>query len=209
MQKGQHFKDYITPDGFEFKSDYFKIGDRFGRVLFIRDYPSYIKDSVVWELTDTNRNMIFNFDIVPVSTEEAQKFGERQALGIETNIANYQRKQNANNNYTSVIPYDLEQQRKEIREFLDDLTTRDQKMFKVVITVMHTADTLEELNNDTEAIQATGRKHMCQLGILKYQQLDGFNATLPIGINKIEARRTLTTESLAVFMPFKVQGGTK
>lgn len=46
---------------------------------------------------------------------------------------------------------------------------------------------------------------MCQLGVLKYQQLDGFNATLPIGINKIEARRTLTTESLAVFMPFKVQ----
>lgn len=205
MQKGQSFKDYISPDGFEFKSDHFKIGDRFGRVLFIRDYPSYIKDSVVWELTDTNRNMIFNFDIIPVSTEEAQKFGERQALGIETNITNYQRKQNANNNHTSVIPYDMEQQRKEIREFLDDLTTRDQKMFKVVITVMHTADTLEELNRDTEAIQATGGKHMCQLGVLKYQQLDGFNATLPIGINKIEARRTLTTESLAVFMPFKVQ----
>ena len=205
MRKGQSFKDYISPDGFEFKSDYFKVGDKFARVLFIRDYPSYIKDSVVWELTDTNRNMIFNFDIVPVSTEEAQKFGEKQALGIETNIANYQRKQNANNNYTSIIPYDMEQQRKEIREFLDDITTRDQKMFKVVITVMHTADTLEELNSDTEAIQATGRKHMCQLGVLKYQQLDGFNATLPIGINKIEARRTLTTESLAVFMPFKVQ----
>jgi len=62
--------------------------------------------------------MIFNFDIVPVSTEEAQKFGEKQALGIETNIANYQRKQNTNNNYTSIIPYDMDQQRKEFREFL-------------------------------------------------------------------------------------------
>ncbi len=205
MQKGQSFKDYISPDGFEFKSDYFKCGDKFGRVLFIRDFPSYIKDSVVWDLTDTNRNMIFNFDILPVSTEEAQKFGEKQALGIETNITNYQRKQNSNNNYTSVIPYDMEMQRKEIREFLDDLTTRDQKMFKVVITIMHTADTLEQLNSDTEAIQATGRKHMCQIGVLKYQQMEGFNATLPIGINNIEARRTLTTESLAVFMPFKVQ----
>ncbi len=78
-------------------------------------------------------------------------------------------------------------------------------MFKVIITVMHTADTLKQLNSDTEAIQAMGRNHMCQIGILKYQQLEGFNATLPIGINKIEARRTLTTESLAVFMPFKVQ----
>lgn len=205
MRKGQSFKDYISPDGFEFKSDYFKIGNRFGRVLFIRDYPSFVKDRVVWDLTDTSRNMIFNYDIVPVSTEEAQKFGEKQALGVETNIANYQRKQNSNNNYTSVIPYDMEQQRKEVREFLDDLTTRDQKMFKVIITVMHTADTLEQLSSDTEAIQAMGRNHMCQIGILKYQQLEGFNATLPIGINKIEARRTLTTESLAVFMPFKVQ----
>lgn len=205
MRKGQSFKDYISPDGFEFKSDYFKIGNRFGRVLFIRDYPSFVKDRVVWDLTDTSKNMIFNYDIVPVSTEEAQKFGEKQALGVETNIANYQRKQNSNNNYTSVIPYGMEQQRKEVREFLDDLTTRDQKMFKVIITVMHTADTLEQLNSDTEAIQAMGRNHMCQIGILKYQQLEGFNATLPIGINKIEARRTLTTESLAVFMPFKVQ----
>ena len=205
MRKGQSFKDYISPDGFEFKSDYFKIGNRFSRVLFIRDYPSFVKDRVVWDLTDTSRNMIFNYDIIPVSTEEAQKFGEKQALGVETNIANYQRKQNSNNNYTSVIPYDMEQQRKEVREFLDDLTTRDQKMFKVIITVMHTADTLKQLNSDTEAIQAIGRNHMCQIGILKYQQLEGFNATLPIGINKIEARRTLTTESLAVFMPFKVQ----
>lgn len=205
MRKGQSFKDYISPDGFEFKSDYFKIGNRFSRVLFIRDYPSFVKDRVVWDLTDTSRNMIFNYDIIPVSTEEAQKFGEKQALGVETNIANYQRKQNSNNNYTSVIPYDMEQQRKEVREFLDDLTNRDQKMFKVIITVMHTADTLEQLNSDTEAIQAMGRNHMCQIGILKYQQLEGFNATLPIGINKIEARRTLTTESLAVFMPFKVQ----
>lgn len=205
MRKSQSFKDYISPDGFEFKSDYFKIGNRFGRVLFIRDYPSFVKDRVVWDLTDTSKNMIFNYDIVPVSIEEAQKFGEKQALGVETNIANYQRKQNSNNNYTSVIPYDMEQQRKEVREFLDDLTTRDQKMFKVIITVMHTADTLEQLNSDTEAIQAMGRNHMCQIGILKYQQLEGFNATLPIGINRIEARRTLTTESLAVFMPFKVQ----
>lgn len=205
MRKGQSFKDYIVPDSFEFKDDHFKIGDRFARILFVRDYPSYIKDNIVWELTDCSRSMIFNYDIIPSSTEEAQKFGEKQALGIETNIANYQRKQNTNNNYTSVIPYDMEQQRKEIREFLDDITSRDQKMFKVVITIMVTADTYKQLQSDTESIKALGRKHMCQIGTLRFQQLDGFNATLPIGINRIAARRTLTTESLAVFMPFKVQ----
>lgn len=205
MRKGQSFKDYISPDGFEFKDTYFKCGEKFARVLFVRDYPSYIKDSFVWELTDSNHNMILNFDIVPVSTEEAQKFCEKQALGIETNISNYQRKQAANNNFTSAIPYDMEQQRNEIREFLKDISERNQKMFKVIMTVMHTADTLEELDTDTEAVCATARKHMCQLTPLKFQQPEGYNAALPIGVNKLKARRTLTTESLAVFMPFKVQ----
>ena len=49
------------------------------------------------------------------------------------------------------------------------------------------------------------RKHICRLGVLKFQQMDGLNTALPIGVRKINAFRTLTTESLAVFMPFKVQ----
>ena len=125
--------------------------------------------------------MIFNYDIIPVSTEEAQKFGERQALGIETNIANYQRKQNTNNNYTSIIPYDMEQQRKEIREFSEDITSRDQKMFKVVMTIMHTAETKEQLDADTDAITATGRKHMCQIGVLKYSRWTASMRRCPSG----------------------------
>ena len=99
----------------------------------------------------------------------------------------------------------MEQQRKESKEFLDDLITRDQRMFLCVLTLVHTADTLEELNNDTESLLAIARKHLCQLGVLKYQQLEALNTVLPIGVRKIKALRTLTTESLAVFMPFKVQ----
>ena len=91
------------------------------------------------------------------------------------------------------------------KEMLNDISDRDQKLFKVIMTVMISADSLAELDELTEAVSSTARKHMCQFGVLKYQQIEGFNATLPLGINKLLARRTLTTESLAVFMPFKVQ----
>ncbi len=104
-----------------------------------------------------------------------------------------------------MIPYDLEQQRKESKEFLDDLITRDQRMFLCTITLVHLADTKEELDNDTEILVTTARKYLCQLGILKYQQLEALNTVLPFGHRKINALRTLTTESLAVFMPFRVQ----
>lgn len=205
MRKGHSFKDFICPDTMEFEKDYFRIGNRYGRVIFLKEYANYIKDSIVAELTDINRNMMLSIDVIPVPMDEAVKEAENRRLGIETNIANWQRKQNANNNFSAIIPYDMELQREQSKEFLDDLVTRDQRMFLSVLTMVHTADTKEQLDNDTEALLTTARKHLCQFGILKFQQLDGLNTALPIGVRKIDALRTLTTESLAVFMPFRVQ----
>ena len=160
---------------------------------------------MVAELTDINRNLMLSIDIIPVPTDEAVREVEQRLLGVETNITNWQRKQNMNNNYSAVVPYDMEQQRKESKEFLDDLTTRDQRMMFAVITVVHTADTKKQLDNDTEEILTTARKHLCQMTTLRYQQLDGLQTAVPFGVRKIDAFRTLTTESLAVLMPFRVQ----
>ncbi len=205
MRKGHCFRDYICPDSIEKHADFLKLGEKYARVLYLKDYASYIKDSMVAELTDMNRNMMLSIDVIPVPTDEAVREVENRLLGVETNITNWQRKQNQNNNFSAVVPYDMELQRKESKEFLDDLTTRDQRMMFAVITMVITADSKEQLDTDTETILATARKHMCQMAVLKYQQLDGLNTVLPIGTRRINAFRTLTTESLAVFIPFKVQ----
>ncbi len=205
MRKGHSFKDFICPDSLEFEKDHFRMGNRYGRVLFLREYASYIKDSMIAELTDLNRNLMLSIDIIPIPTDEAVREVENRLLGVETNITNWQRRQNANNNFSAVVPYDMEQQRKESKEFLDDLTTRDQRMMFAVVTLVHTADTKEQLDADTDTLLTIARKHLCQFATLKYQQMDGLNTVLPIGHRKIYALRTLTTESLAVLMPFRVQ----
>ena len=202
---GHDFKDYICPDSFSFKKDYFEMGNRFGRVFFLKDYASFIKDNFIAELTDMNQNMMLSIDIIPIPTDEAVKEVENRLLGVETNITNWQRKQNANNNFSAVIPYDMEQQRKESKEFLDDLTTRDQRMMFCNLTMVITSNTKEGLDADTETVLATGRKHLCQISTLNYQQMDGLNTVLPFGVRNIKVLRTLTTESLAVLNPFRVQ----
>ena len=88
---------------------------------------------------------------------------------------------------------------------LDDLTTRDQRMMFAVVTLVHLADTKEELDSDTDALQSAARKHLCQLSTLSWQQADGLATALPLGLRRIDALRTLTTEALAVLMPFKTQ----
>ena len=205
MRKGHSFKDYICSDSLSFEKDYFEYGNRYGRVLYLKEYANYIKDDMVAELTDMDRSMLLSIDIIPIPMDEAIREVENRRLGVETNITNWQRRQNNNNNFSAVIPYDLEQQRKESKEFLYDRTTGDQRMFVCVITMVHTAKSLEQLNQDTESLLATARKHLCQLAVLKYQQMDGLNTVLPYGVRKINTLRTLTTESLAVFTPFRVQ----
>ena len=204
-KKGHDFKDYICPDSIEKHSDYLKLGDRYCRVLFLKDYANYIKDEMVRDLTDLNRNMVLSIDVIPVPTDEAVREVENRLLGVETNITNWQRRQNQNNNFSAVVPYDMELQRKESKEFLNDLTARDQRMMFSLLTMAITAETKEQLDADTETLLATSRQHMCQMAVLKFQQIDGLNTALPIGTRKINTFRTLTTESLAVFMPFKVQ----
>ena len=205
MKRGHNLKDTICPDSLEFHRDYFKMGNQYGRVLFLKDYASYIKDSMILELTDLNRRMMLSIDMIPVPTDEAVREVENKLLGVETNVTNWQRRQNSNNNFSATVPYDMEQQKKEMKEFLDDLTTRDQRMMFAVITFVHTADSKEQLDNDTEALLTTARKHLCQFGVLKFQQVDGLNTVMPFGVRKIDTFRTLTTESLAVFIPFRVQ----
>ena len=205
MKTGRSFKDTICPDSMEFWKDHFIMGDKYGRAMFLKEYASYIKDSMINELTSLNRTMMLSIDVIPVPTDEAVREMQNRLLGVETNVTNWQRRQNSNNNFSAVVPYDLEQQRKETREMLDDLTTRDQRMMFAVVTLVHLADSKEELDSDTETLQSIARKHLCQLTTLNWQQDAGLVTALPLGLRRIDALRTLTTEALAVLMPFKAQ----
>ena len=152
---------------------------------------------------DYPRNMMLSIDIVPIGMDEAIKMVDKVIMSVDSDANRWQQRQNANNNFTANLPYQMEQMRKVGKEYMDDLTERDQRMMFAVVTLTHLADSLEQLDQDTESLQA--RTRSCEFSILKYQQEDGLNTVLPYGLRRIEAVRTLTTESTAVLMPFKSQ----
>ena len=204
-KKGHSFKDAICPDSMEFKRDHIRIGDKYARVLFLREYASAIPDDFISDLTALNNDLMLSIDIVPIPTHEGIKQVENTLLGINTEITNWKRKQSSNGNYGADVPYDMQQRKKEQEELLHDLQERDQRMFFCVLTMVITANTIEQLNVDTDTVIRTAQSKRCQMGKLTFQQYDGLRTVLPFGVREIETLRTLTTESLAVFMPFKVQ----
>ena len=203
MRRGHSFKDAIAPDCLTFQKSHYEMGDHFGRTLFLRDYASFIKDDMITEVMDYPRNMMLSIDIVPIGMDEAIKMVDKVIMSVDSDANRWQQRQNANNNFTANLPYQMEQMRKVGKEYMDDLTERDQRMMFAVVTLTHLADSLEQLDQDTESLQS--RTRGCEFSILKYQQEDGLNTVLPYGLRRIEAVRTLTTESTAVLMPFKSQ----
>ena len=86
---GHDFRDYICPDSIERAVDHIKLGEKYARVLFLKDYASYIKDSMFSELTELNRNLMLSIDVIPIPTDEAVGVVERLLLGVEATITGW------------------------------------------------------------------------------------------------------------------------
>lgn len=207
------FKNYICSDDVELVDDKtikFTNGDTetYARTLFLKDYANFINPSILAEVSAIlPKRYMLSIDTIAVPTEEAIKEIDLKLLSVEANITRWGNKQNESNNFVSVIPPRLKRAREVLQDFYADVTERDQKMLLSIITLTHTASSLAELNADTKNIQALFQQKRCQMSVLRWQQIDGLNTALPWGVRALpsESLRSLSTESLAAFMPLHVQ----
>ena len=206
LQKmGVSTKDLIAPSGFEFKKDYFLMGDKFARVLYLVDLPNSISDKFMSDLTSASCNMVTSINLTSVPPDKAVKIVKHQMVNINANMQEAQKNASKAGYSIDLISADLKQAQEEANDLLQDLTGRSQKMFLMTFTVMIISDTLDQLDTDTEIIQSIGRKHLCNIKKLNFQQESGLNTTLPLALNELSIKRTLTTESTIIFSPFDTQ----
>ena len=195
-------KGYCCPDYMEFKKHYFMWGDKYARTMFIKDMPASLKDNMLTDIANTNLDVMVTVNISPVDPYKALKIVNHQLTSMRANKLQAEKKAIQSGYTSDVISEDLKHSLAEAEELLDDLRSKNQKMFLDNIIIMVTAKDKDELEANTEAIEAVVRKHICSLSILKYQQEKGLQSVLPLGNCTLKIRRTLTTESTAVLMPF-------
>lgn len=205
MIKGHNFKDYICPDSMEIHSDYFMIGDRYARVMYLKEYASYIDDGYLQKIMSVSKNTMLSMDIYSIPTAEAVRFVQNKMLAMDTDNLNWQRRQYNNNNFAAQASNDYLINKSEHTEVYESMMKKDERMLQVLITMVITANSKEELDRDTKNIQTLSLGINCQLVPLRYRQIDGMKTVLPLGIRKINDTRTIMSSSLATFVPFKVQ----
>ena len=196
---------YCCPDYFEFKKDYFMWDNKYARTMFIKDMPASLKDSILTDISNSDLDIMVTVNVAPVDPAKALKIVNHQLTSMRANKLQAEKKAIQSGYTSDVINEELKYSLVEAEELLDDLRSKNQKMFMTNIVIMVTANDFDELENNTEAIEAIVRKHICSVSTLKFQQEKGLQSVLPIGNCTLEIRRTLTTESTAVFLPFSAK----
>lgn len=212
VRKGHHARDIIMPDFVERRSDSLNISGMNTRILYFSpvSYPTFFRDDTLMELCQMNKTMIISFDLVPLLIEEALKMIDNISLGLETDVSNWQRRQNQNNNFSAVLPFHFENRRKELDEYYNDLNNRNQRLYLGLVTLLHFAESKEELDSDTEMLKRAAQGKLIKLVPLTYEQEDGICTCIPFGVNRfIEGNapkmKTFTSEGVAIHTPFSVQ----
>lgn len=206
IKTGKNFKNYISPGSIESHKDYLVIGDKYARVLYIRDYPGRVRDDIIERLTGLSHNVMVSIDIYPVRTEEAQERVARIMDGIELEATRWQRNQTKNGVVPFDLPYHIKDKRKNIQAYAEEINSGNQMMMFAGVTLVHTADTLEQLQEDSKELINIALGQTFRLDKINFQQFEALNTVLPYGgMMRFAPVRTLTTRGVAALMPFSVQ----
>ncbi|HEP7453703.1 TPA: ATP-binding protein [Streptococcus pyogenes] len=206
LKKRESTKTYIVPDEFNFTpSRYFKFGKFIGATSHFQILASEISDRMLSEFLDIDDNINISFHIRAIDQSEAIKMVKRKNTDIDKMRIEENKKAVRSGYDMDILPSDLITYGEDVKSLLKDLQTRDERMFVVSIVFMNFARTVQKLDNTITQISSIANKHNCKIKRLDHSQEQGLVSVLPLGVNKIEIDRGLTSSSTAVFMPFTTE----
>ena len=203
---GLSTKDFIAPSSFRFgEGRTFRMGRKLGAVSFLEILAPELNDRVLSDILDLENGVIVNLHIRSIDQSEAIKTIKRKITDLDKMRIDEQKKAVRSGYDMDIIPSDLATYGGEAKNLLQDLQSRNERMFLVTLLVVNMADTKRKLDNDIFAVAGLVQKYNCALTRLDYMQEPGFLSCVPIGINQIPIERGLTTSSTAIFVPFITQ----
>ena len=199
-------KDFIAPSSFEFRNGKeFGVGKKLGAVSFLQILAPELNDRMLADFLDMESSLIVTMHIQSVDQTKAIKTVKRKITDLQKMTIEEQKKAVRSGYDMDIIPSDLATYGNEAKKILQDLQSRNERMFLMTFLVLNTANNKQQLGNNIFQASSIAQKYNCQLTRLDFQQEEGLMSSLPLGLNQIEIQRGLTTSSVAIFVPFTTQ----
>ena len=203
---GLSVKDFIAPSSFAFASSrHFKMGAKYGSVSFLNIIAPELNDRLLADFLEMDSSLVIGMYVKPLDQMSAIKTVKRKLTELNATKIQEQKKAVRAGYDMDILPSDLSTYGSEAQKLLQELQSRNERMFLLTFTVLNTANTLPKLKDTVLQAKGIAQKHNCQLVSLDFQQENGLMSLLPLGMNRIEIQRGLTTSSLAIFVPFTTQ----
>ena len=203
---GLSTKDFIAPDSFDFRfSRLFRVGTTWGAASYLQILASELSDKLLAELLEMDAEMTITLHIQTVDQAAAVKSIKAKVSDIDKMKVEEQKKAARSGYDMDILPPDLVTYSNDAKTLLEDLQSRNERMFLLTFLVVNMADTKRKLENDIFAAAGIAQKYNCALTRLDYQQEAGLMSSIPLGENLIPIQRGLTTSSTAIFIPFITQ----
>ena len=203
---GLSVKDFIAPSSFEFKNgSTFGLGSKLGSVSFLQILAPELNDRMLADFLDMESSLIVNMHVQSVDQVKAIKTIKRKITDLQKMTIEEQKKAVRSGYDMDIIPSDLATYGTEAKKLLQDLQSRNERMFLLTFTVLNVADNKQQLDNNVFQASSIAQKYNCALTKLDFRQEEGLMSSLPLGYNQIEIQRGLTTSSVAIFVPFTTQ----
>ena len=203
---GLSVKDFIAPSSFEFRTGkVFGMGKKLGAVSFLQILAPELNDRMLADFLDMESSLIVSMHIQSVDQVKAIKTIKRKITDLDKMKIEEQKKAVRSGYDMDIIPSDLSTYGSEAKKLLQDLQSRNERMFLLTFLVVNTAGNKQQLDNNVFQANSIAQKYNCQLTRLDFQQEEGLMSSLPLGLNQIEIQRGLTTSSVAIFVPFTTQ----
>ena len=203
---GLSVKDFIAPSSFTFRTgNCFGLGQKLGAVSCLQILAPELNDRMLADFLDMESSVIVSMHIRSVDQVKAIKTIKRKITDLQKMTIEEQKKAVRAGYDMDIIPSDLATYGTEAKKLLQDLQSRNERMFLLTFLVVNVADTMPQLNNNIFQASSIAQKYNCQLTRLDFRQEEGLMSSLPLGLNQIEVQRGLTTSSVAIFVPFTTQ----
>ena len=203
---GLSTKDFIAPSSLCFgNAKTFGMGGKYGAVSFLQILSPELSDDMLADFLNTESGVLVNLHVQAIEQTKAIKTIKRKITDLDKMKIEEQKKAVRSGYDMDIIPSDLAMFGGEAKNLLQDLQSRNERMFLLTFLVVNMADTKRKLENDIFAAAGIAQKYNCALTRLDYQQEAGLLSSVPIGENLIPIQRGLTTSSTAIFIPFITQ----
>ena len=203
---GLSVKDFIAPSSFEFaKGNYFGIGQKRGAASFLQILAPELNDRMLADFLDMESSLIVTMHVQSVDQVSAIKTIKRKITDLDRMKIEEQKKAVRSGYDMDIIPSDLATYGAEAKKLLQELQSRNERMFLLTFLVLNIADSVPKLRNNVFQTSSIAQKYNCQLVRLDFRQEEGLMSSLPLGLNQVEIQRSLTTSAVAIFVPFTTQ----